>query len=66
MEVAGDRLRADHPNHVWALDFAFDQTSDCRTLKGRDAGVGDSFGLGSGCCLGGDLVFVLDGGQSAE
>ena len=31
--VAGDRLRADHPNHVWALDFAFDQTSDCRTLK---------------------------------
>ena len=31
--VPGDRLRAQFPNHVWALDFAFDQTSDCRTLK---------------------------------
>ena len=24
---------AEHPNHVWALDFAYDQTADCRTLK---------------------------------
>ena len=29
----GDRLRAQRPNHVWALDFEFDQTTDCRTLK---------------------------------
>ena len=29
----GDRLRAQFPNHVWALDFAFDQTADGRVLK---------------------------------
>jgi putative transposase len=29
----GDRLRAAFPNHVWALDFAFDQTVDARVLK---------------------------------
>ncbi len=29
----GDRLRAQFPNHVWALDFAFDQTADARVLK---------------------------------
>ena len=28
-----DRLNAARPNHVWALDFQFDQTSDCRVLK---------------------------------
>ena len=28
-----DRLSATRPNHVWALDFQFDQTSDCRVLK---------------------------------
>lgn len=31
--VPNDRLVAQHPNHVWALDFAYDQTADCRTLK---------------------------------
>jgi len=25
--------RAEHPNHVWALDFQFDETSDQRRLK---------------------------------
>jgi putative transposase len=29
----GTRLRATHPNHVWALDFQFDQTTNFRTLK---------------------------------
>jgi putative transposase len=29
----GERHVAMRPNHVWALDFQFDQTSDCRTLK---------------------------------
>jgi len=29
----GDRLAAVFPNHVWALDFAFDQTADGRVLK---------------------------------
>ena len=28
-----DRLRAQRPDHVWALDFQFDQTSDGRILK---------------------------------
>ena len=28
-----DRLSAARPNHVWALDFQFDQTSDARVLK---------------------------------
>lgn len=28
-----DLLRAERPNHVWALDFQFDQTSDGRILK---------------------------------
>lgn len=28
-----DRLAAEHPNHVWALDDQFDQTTDGRILK---------------------------------
>jgi putative transposase len=28
-----DRLAAEHPNHVWALDYQFDQTQDGRRLK---------------------------------
>lgn len=31
--VPAERLRAEHPNHVWALDFQFDQTADGRVLK---------------------------------
>jgi putative transposase len=27
------RLRATHANQVWALDFQFDETSDCRRIK---------------------------------
>jgi putative transposase len=27
------RLRAEHPNHVWAIDFQFDETADQRRLK---------------------------------
>ena len=27
------RRRATHPNHVWAIDFQFDETSDGRRLK---------------------------------
>ncbi|MFN2506347.1 MAG: integrase core domain-containing protein [Acidimicrobiales bacterium] len=27
------RLRAEYPNHVWAIDFQFDETSDGRRLK---------------------------------
>jgi putative transposase len=28
-----DRLAAEHPDHVWALDYQFDQTLDGRVLK---------------------------------
>lgn len=28
-----DRLRAERPDHVWALDFQFDATTDARALK---------------------------------
>jgi putative transposase len=31
--VPADRLRAERPNHVWALDFMFDTTSDGRPFK---------------------------------
>ena len=31
--VPAERLRAEHPNHVWALDLQFDQTADGRLLK---------------------------------
>ena len=30
------------PNHVWPLDFQFDQTSDCRVLKYLN--ITDEFG----------------------
>jgi len=31
--INGTRLRATHPNHVWAIDFQFDQTTNFKTLK---------------------------------
>jgi putative transposase len=31
--VPANRLRAERPNEVWALDFQFDQTADGRILK---------------------------------
>src|SRR6185436_16758633 len=31
--VPADRLRAERPDHVWALDFQFDETADGRMLK---------------------------------
>jgi transposase InsO family protein len=30
--IPGDRRRAEHPNHVGALYFAYHQTADCQTL----------------------------------
>jgi putative transposase len=32
-DVPGDRLGAECPDHVWALDFQFDSTADGRMLK---------------------------------
>jgi hypothetical protein len=34
--------RADRPNHIWALDFIFDATSDRRPLKTRSPTCLDS------------------------
>lgn len=31
--VPADRLAAERPNHVWALDYQFDETADGRILK---------------------------------
>lgn len=31
--VPGVRLRSERPNHVWALDYQYDTTTDGRTLK---------------------------------
>ena len=31
--INGTRLRATHPNHVWAIDYQFDQTTNFKTLK---------------------------------
>ena len=31
--AAADRLKAEHPNHVWALDYQHDATEDGRELK---------------------------------
>ena len=28
-----ERLRAERPNHLWAIDFEFDETADGRRLK---------------------------------
>ena len=39
--VPAVRLRADHPDHVWTLDFCFDQTTNLKTLK--VLGVVDEF-----------------------
>ena len=31
--INGTRLRATHPDEVWAIDYQFDQTTDIKTLK---------------------------------
>ena len=31
--VPADRLRAERPGHVWAIDFQFDQAFDGRAIK---------------------------------
>jgi putative transposase len=31
--IPADRLRAQHPDHVWAIDFQWDQTADGHNLK---------------------------------
>jgi putative transposase len=33
MTIPAARLAAEYPNHVWALDYQFDQTTDGRVRK---------------------------------
>ena len=53
------RLRAVHPNHVWAIDFQFDSTSDGRQLKSLhvvDEHTREALAMRVGCCCTADEV----------
>ena len=60
-----ERLRATHPNHVWAIDFQFDETADGRRLKLAnivDEHTREALAMRVGRrCSADDLVDVLDG-----
>ena len=59
-----ERLRAERPNHVWAIDFQFDETADQRRLK--LANIVDEYTREaltmrvSRCCTADDLLVELD------
>lgn len=59
-----ERLRAERPNHVWAIDFQFDETADQRRLKLTnivDEYTREALAMRVGrCCTADDLVVVLD------
>jgi putative transposase len=59
-----ERLRAERPNHVWAIDFEFDETADGRRLKLAnivDEHTREALAMRVGrYCPADDLVDVLD------
>jgi putative transposase len=59
-----ERLRAERPNHVWAIDFEFDETADGRRLKLAnivDEHTREALAMRVGrSCTADDLVNVLD------
>jgi putative transposase len=59
-----ERLRAERPNHVWAIDFEFDETADGRRLKLAnivDEHTREALAMRVGRrCTADDLVNVLD------
>jgi putative transposase len=59
-----ERLRAERPNHVWAIDFEFDETADGRRLKLAnivDEYTREALAMRVGrSCTADDLVNVLD------
>jgi putative transposase len=64
--AAGEQVnKAERPNHVWAIDFQFDATSDGRMIK--IANLVDEFtrealaGRVGRSCTASDLVEMLDG-----
>jgi transposase InsO family protein len=63
--VATERLAATHPNHVWAIDFQFDETSDGRRLKLAnivDEHTREALAMRVGRTCGADeLLGVIDG-----
>lgn len=59
----GERLRAEQPNQVWALDFQFDETTDNRRLKSLhvvDEHTREALAMRVGrTCTADDVVAVL-------
>ena len=59
-----DRLTAQHPNHVWAIDFEFDETTDQRRLKLAnivDECTREALAMRVGrCCTAEDLITELE------
>lgn len=59
-----DRLRAVRPNHVWAIDFEFDETTDGRRLKLAnivDECTREALAMRVGrCCTAEDLIAELE------
>ena len=59
-----ERLRAVRPNHVWAIDFQFDETADQRRLKLAnivDEYTREALTMRVGrCCTADDLLVELD------
>jgi putative transposase len=62
---AAERLTASYPNHVWAIDFQFDETSDGRRLKLAnivDEHTREALAMRVGrTCTADDLVSVIEG-----
>jgi transposase InsO family protein len=59
-----ERLRAEQPNHVWAIDFQFDETADQRRLKLTnivDEYTREALSMRvARCCTADDLVLEQD------
>ena len=59
-----ERLTAERPNHVWAIDFQFDETADQRRLKLAnivDEYTREALAMRVGrCCTADDLIVELD------
>jgi len=64
-----ERLRAEHPNHVWAMDFLFDTTADGRPFKVLsmcDEFTRESVGGQLGRSITADDVVAILDGAAAE
>jgi putative transposase len=61
----GELLRAEHPDHVWAIDFQFDETADYRRMKLCnivDEYTREALAMRVGrSCTGDDVVAIIEG-----